>query len=134
MGPLIFSGNTFGALTQALDAASLRQETIASNLANANTPGYRRKDVAFALELGGQEDRLRLARTSGRHLLAPGGSGEPAHVVSVPGGAMRLDGNTVDPDAEAARLAETEITYAALTGALVSQFAGLRIAITGSAR
>jgi flagellar basal-body rod protein FlgB len=140
VGPQVFSGDTFGALGRALDAASLRQETIAGNLANVNTPGYRRKDVAaFAAELGDQAGRrLALRQTRARHLNTEGTGGvseTPAAVVTDGrNGGMRLDGNNVDPDAEAARLAEAEITYTALTRALSEQFAALRVAINGAPR
>jgi flagellar basal-body rod protein FlgB len=160
--PTLFSGgrsNAIGALTRALDATALRQETVAANLANINTPGYQRRDVAFALPpvetpdgigtvpLRAATATLALARTNLRHfdglstisLGLPGNAdpitadGAPHLVTDATGTAMRLDGNNVDPDAESARLAETEITFAALTQALSSQFGALRIAITGSA-
>jgi flagellar basal-body rod protein FlgB len=142
VGPQVFSGDTFGALGRALDAASLRQETIAGNLANVNTPGYRRKDVAaFAAELGDQAGRrLALRQTRARHLNTDGTAGggvpgtPPVVVTDGRNGGMRLDGNNVDPDAEAARLAEAEITYTALTRALSEQFAALRVAINGAPR
>jgi flagellar basal-body rod protein FlgB len=113
----------------------LRQEAVASNLANVNTPGYRRKEVRFSLPTGQERAGLDLTRTDPRHIEAAGRSGgDTPVVVADDSGAMRLDGNNVDPDAESARLAETEVTYAALTQALSAQFAGLHIAITGSSR
>ena len=149
VGPFLFTGrsgggsNTIGVLVRALDAATLRQEAVAANLANVNTPGYQRRDVVFSLPQPGDEAAaaatLVLARTDSRHLngrravLSASGADGPRLVTDAGGAAMRLDGNTVDPDAEAARLAETEITFAALTQALTSQFGALRIAITGSA-
>jgi flagellar basal-body rod protein FlgB len=132
VGLSIFNRDTVGALTRALDAASLRQETVASNLANANTPGYQRRDVTFSLEGAERAGDLSLARTNARHLGAPGAASQPPVVVTDDSGAMRLDGNNVDPDAESVRLAQTEVTYAALTQALSSQFTGLRIVITGT--
>jgi flagellar basal-body rod protein FlgB len=134
VGPRFFSGTTFGALTRALDAAALRQEAIAANLANANTPGYRRRDVAFDALLDNQSGRLALKRSQARHLEAVGAGGARPAVVTDGSGAMRLDGNNVDPDAESARLAETEVTYAALTQAMASQLSHLRVAINGSGR
>lgn len=134
VGPQIFTSNTFGALTQALDAAAMRQEAIASNLANANTPGYHRKEVRFARELARRQGGVAVARTDPRHLQPSGARSQPPVVIADEGGAMRLDGNNVDPDAEAARLAETEITYAALTRALSAQFASLRLVVSGNAR
>jgi len=129
--------NTISALARALDAAAMRQEAVAANLANVNTPGYQRRDVAFSLPppADAEAATLVLARTDSRHLngLVAASSGGGPRLVTDGSGAMRLDGNNVDPDAEAARLAETEITFAALTQALSSQFGALRIAIIGSA-
>lgn len=137
VGFSIFTPVTFGALARALDAASLRQEAIASNLANANTPGYHRKDVAFSLDPDAKAGRATvMTRHDARHFTGPrpDRAGVVPALVTDNTGAMRLDGNNIDPDAEAARLAETEVTYAALTQALSTQFAGLRISITGTAR
>lgn len=116
---------------------------MAANLANANTPGYRRRDVAFSLPAPNANRApapfaVALQRSDPRHraglALSPPdpAAGVAAHLVTDTAGAMRLDGSNVDPDAEAARLAETEITFAALTQALSSQFGALRVAITGS--
>ena len=129
MEPQIFTSAVFGSLTRALDAAALRQETIASNLANVNTPGYHRKEVAFSLELSGQQGKLALMRTDSRHIGIAGRDGGAPTVVTDDTDTMRLDGNNVDPDAESARLAENEVTYAALTQALSSQYSLLKTAI-----
>ena len=135
--PSIFNRSTIGALTQSLDAAALRQEAIAANLANANTPGYHRKEVAFRLPSQDAESQgMALRRTDPRHLGARPFEAQAIspRIVTDTTGAMRLDGSNVDPDAETTRLAETEVTYSALTSALSSQFSALRIAITGSGR
>lgn len=57
----IIEGNTTQLVSLALDAAVMRQQAIAQNIANANTPGYRRKDVSFESQLAGamtQDGRL----------------------------------------------------------------------------
>lgn len=47
----IIDGSTTSLLSLALDAAALRQQALAQNIANANTPGYRRVDVHFEQQL-----------------------------------------------------------------------------------
>jgi flagellar basal-body rod protein FlgB len=93
-------------LEQAIAGAALRQETLAANLANANTPGYVRKDVDF-------QATLRDAQ-----LDADSGPQNVAFEVGPDGaGAVRADGNGVDVDAEGARLAQNGLLYQALVSA-----------------
>jgi flagellar basal-body rod protein FlgB len=90
-------------LEQAISGAALRQATLADNLANANTPGYQRKDVDFQ---GALRDALSAADGPPREVAfeaGPDGSG-----------AVRADGNGVDIDAEGARLAQNGLLYQAL--------------------
>src|SRR5438094_4935884 len=81
-------------LARLLDVASLRHRTIAQNVANVNTPGYRNLDVSFEeefsryLESGGAEHALKVHE----------------QVVEGAGGAERPDGNNVDIDQEMGRL------------------------------
>ena len=99
--------STIRALDVALGAASMKQQTVANNLANVNTPGYQRKDVAF-------DDTLREA-------LAADAEGETVNwnevqpsVTTDNRAAMRQDGNSVDIDQEMAHLAENNVRYNAL--------------------
>jgi flagellar basal-body rod protein FlgB len=87
------------ALERAIEGAGKRHEALASNLANANTPGYQRVDVDFhtslaaAIARGGDEARTALSRVSF----------SPAKDQTA--GATRADGSTVDVDSESAKLA-----------------------------
>ena len=84
------------ALERAIEGAGKRHDALAANLANANTPGYRRVDVDFHGALAaavGSGDRAALERLSFT----------PARDASA--GAVRADGSTVDVDAESAKLA-----------------------------
>ena len=49
----LFGGDIFVASTRALDAYALRHQTISNNLANINTPGYKRQEVRFEDQLAG---------------------------------------------------------------------------------
>ena len=124
-------------LGRGLEALALRQRLLAHNVANAETPGYKRYDVRFAELLAErlQEGRLPLRRTDPAHL--PGAAGSGASAAAAPAGAvyretwtaMRNDGNNVDIDAEMARLAETAIHYQALVRQLSDRIALLRTVI-----
>jgi len=118
---------------QALHLRAARQEVLASNLANSDTPYYKARDIDFATVL---QERLaggRSARLNATH---------PAHFRSAPGGEWSglqyrrplqgsLDANTVDPDFERAQFAEnammTESAIAFLNATIRSRMS----AITG---
>jgi flagellar basal-body rod protein FlgB len=112
---------------QALQGLARRQEAIATNIANVDTPGYRRKDVPFEAALRARLGTgRRLATTDPRHFaLAPAGEGLlQTALASAQERAQtsRNDGNDVDIDYEMTRLAETSLRYQLLT-----QVAGTRL-------
>lgn len=92
-------------LERAIAGAGMRQATIAGNIANANTPGYQRKDVDFHTVL-----RTALDADS------PSAAIEDAtfEVGTATSGAMRADGNGVDIDAESAAMAANALEYETL--------------------
>jgi flagellar basal-body rod protein FlgB len=92
-------------LERAIAGAGLRQATIADNIANANTPGYQRKDVDF-------HTTLRAALGSGSPAEAVRSTSFAAHTVS--SGAMRADGNGVDIDVESSTMAANALEYETL--------------------
>jgi flagellar basal-body rod protein FlgB len=94
---------TTTALDVALRGAELRQTALSNNLANVNTPGFKRSDVTF-------EDALASALSGTQDDVA---SVEPS-IVAGTGTAMRADGNNVDADSEAASLAQTQIVFDSL--------------------
>ena len=107
-------------LSQVLDAAALRHRVIAQNVANVNTPGYRRLAVEFEADLA-------------KALAAPGGAAT-AHVqprVVVADGPERVDGNTVDIDREMNDLGRNAVLYEAAVQIITSRVASLRSAIAG---
>lgn len=100
-------GPKFDHLQESLGLASRRQGLLMENLANANVPGYKRKDLDFALQL---ESKL-------------GGVGR------TDSGSIRVDGSSVDPEREVVSIAETEARYEALTELTSRSFQGLKNAI-----
>lgn len=90
------------ALQAAMRGSALRQTALAQNLANANTPGYQRKDVDF-------ESSLQAALANGQNL-----DSLQFSVQTDPSAPMQPDGNSVDVDAESAKLAENGLDYESL--------------------
>jgi flagellar basal-body rod protein FlgB len=109
----------FDLLTKLLDATDLRHRVIAQNVANVNTPGYRRQEVLF-------EDALARSIDAGK---SPA-SVQP-RVVEASGDVGRGDGNTVDIDAEMGRLNKNTILYRFFGQILAGQISTMRSAITG---
>jgi flagellar basal-body rod protein FlgB len=106
-------------LGRVMDAAALRHQVIAQNVANVNTPGYRRRDVVFEDELG-------------KALATPGGTAaDVTPQVVVADGPERVDGNTVDLDREMNALSKNGLLYQAAAQIAASRLAAMRSAISG---
>ena len=128
------SSNQLDYLEHALDLAARRQQLISGNIANANTPGFRTKDLDFASALKaalGQPGGMAPARTHARHIgLTPRDvfSREP-EVVEPEGLSERTDKNNVNSDREMANLAENSLQYSLATQLIGREFNLLRTAI-----
>jgi flagellar basal-body rod protein FlgB len=110
--------STFQFNQTALSLRSARQELLASNIANADTPGYKAKDIDFAKALqgamSGNTANLPLATTSASHLGgATGQSVMGAPVMYRNALQPSADGNTVDMDVERAQFADNALRYEA---------------------
>ena len=110
--------STFQFNQTALSLRSARQELIASNIANADTPNYKAKDIDFAKALqgamSGNTTNLPLAATSSSHLGGATGQsvmGSPVMYRKVL--QPSADGNTVDLDVERAQFADNALRYEA---------------------
>ena len=109
------------ALQQAISGASTRQQALSANLANADTPGYRRVDVDF-------HGQLAAAMAGGQTAPAALDGMTFTPQTDTSAGAVRADGSTVDIDSESAKLAEN-----ALDQQTMVQVAQTRIHILESA-
>jgi flagellar basal-body rod protein FlgB len=129
---------TLQVLAKALEAASLRQEAIAQNLANVDTPGYKAIDVSFEDQLKtalARADSLRMRVTHPKHLAKPSSAAAAQPVlVRKTGTVSRADGNNVDPEAEMAALAENQLTYSALTRLVSEKYNLLKYTISEGRR
>ncbi|MDN5346741.1 MAG: flagellar basal-body rod protein FlgB [Clostridia bacterium] len=135
---MLFFTPTLLALEKALQTASLRQRTLAHNIANANTPGFKRSYVSFEEELRAAlnlDPGLPLARTHPRHLPYPRSLADVRPEVRQDlYTAMRQDGNNVDIDREMVELAMNSINYSAAVQQLNQRLAMLRYVINEGRR
>lgn len=108
---------TLGFHQRALSLRAYRQEVIASNIANADTPHYKARDIDFKASLqgamGGRGGPLDLVRTAPRHLPAGGNAPAGARLLYRTETQSSVDGNTVDMDVERAAFAENAVQYEA---------------------
>lgn len=121
-----------GDLPRNLQVYGRRSELLASNLANADTPGYKAKDIDFRAVLdkaGGQQ--LDMKATQAGHLGGPAGSQlnfETLYRVPLQ---PALDGNTVDSHIEQAEFTQNAMRYQSTLNFLTGRFKGLKLAIKG---
>lgn len=126
-------------LTQSLRGLNARNTALANNIANAETPGYKRVDVSFesALADAVESDRSRLHRASQGFL--PSFQHEKGLAVdsfdpsvgSVDTTTMRVDGSNVDPDDEMAQLSANTLAHQTVVSLLDKRFNQFRTAIMG---
>jgi flagellar basal-body rod protein FlgB len=121
----IIDSSTTGLLGLALDAATMRQQAIAHNIANAGTAGYQRIGVSFEQQLAGLSERG-ANRGPAAPSLADLSNARPAFEYAA-GGAVSLD-------VEMAQLSETTVHHQALLKALNRHFALIGMAINEGKR
>jgi flagellar basal-body rod protein FlgB len=111
---------------KAMQGSLLRQQVLANNIANANTPGFQRSDVNFQSALA--------------QAFSSAGSPTPDQIQQLSfqpqtgsSGAMQVDGNTVDINTEMADLSQNSLDYQALESVLGTRMSILKTAIGSTA-
>ncbi len=122
-------------LSRGLETAGLRQKVLANNIANVNTPNFKRSEVVFetllAKELYGDDSgRLDMVRTNDKHLPMNSEGGARAAMVQDNTTTMRTDNNNVDIDVEMANLAKNQIYYNAMAQSIGGYFTKMKNIIT----
>jgi flagellar basal-body rod protein FlgB len=126
----------FGFLRNALNLRAYRQELLASNVANSDTPNYKARDVDFAAALrqaqGPARGPLGMELTKPGHLQSKSGSG-PLGAQAMYRAAVQpsIDGNTVDMDVERGQFTDNALHYQFLIDRLNGQAKTLMTAIQG---
>lgn len=113
-------------LDKAADASWIRNEAIANNIANVDTPGYKRQDVSF-------EEELRKALGSNRYVFMDDKVAnvktsdlQPRPYTDYANYSYRLDGNNVDIENENVMLAENQLKYQGLLTSINAEFTNLQ--------
>jgi flagellar basal-body rod protein FlgB len=124
--------NVFGIHEQALLLHGQRLSVLAANLANADTPNYKARDIDFAAVLGKSDQApLAVATTDSAHISMSDGELPEGDVkYRIPYQAS-LDGNTVEMPVEQAAFAENNVRYQATLNFINSTIADLKYAIAG---
>lgn len=130
----ILNSSSFKLMERTLDAASLRQKVTANNIANVDTPYFKRSDVQFEELLQGELNRTSLSgkRTHEKHI--PIGSSatvvKPA-ILEDRNSVMNNNENNVDIDSEMSLMAKNQLRYNVLTQQVNHDIQKLRIVIEG---
>ncbi len=127
--------NTLNFQAQALALRSERQRLIASNIANADTPGYVAREMDFAAALreatGAATPGNRLAATQAGHIAPAGGAVSTTGLKYATPSQTNLDRNTVDMDRERAAFADNAVHYEATLRFINGSVRTMLSAITG---
>jgi flagellar basal-body rod protein FlgB len=120
--------NYINLLDKAADASWKRNEVISNNIANVDTPGYKRKDIQFesylhSALLGDNSLDKRVDDIDLDKL-------DASVYTDYASMSYRLDGNNVDIDTESANLAENQIRYYALLDSMTQEFSRIKTVLT----
>lgn len=136
--------NAHELMTKALDYRAARQDLIAGNIANEDTPFYRPRDIRFEETLQAeakkifnepQVPKLELARTDGAHFRSAMQEGDDqAKLFYRDGHLARNDGNSVDLDVETTEMTKNSMMFQGLTAALKKEAAIFKAVLQASER
>lgn len=113
-------------LDKAADASWKREGLIANNIANQDTPGYKRQDIDFQTALRNELGRYQYTSLDTKIKNADLSELNPSVYTDHRDYSYRLDKNNVDPDTEQVELASEQIKYQALTTSITSEFQRLQ--------
>lgn len=113
-------------LDKAADVSWTREGLIANNIANADTPGYKRQDIDFQTALQNELGRYKYTSLDKKIENMNLAELNPMVYTDYRGYSYRLDTNNVDPDTEQVELASEQIKYQALTTSITSEFQRLQ--------
>ncbi len=113
-------------LDKAMDASWLRNEAISNNLANADTPGYKRQDVNFEVQLAKALRQSRYKSMDAKVADMKLNRLNPIPYTDYAGFSYRIDGNNVDPDTEGVYLAKNQVVYQGLYQSVSEEFKNLK--------
>lgn len=127
---------SFQRLQTGIDAATLRQSALANNVANVDTPGFKRSDVSFESLLQQEEkgikSTLNAKTTNPRHIQFGSSGSVPTPITQTDTEtSMNNNENNVDIDREMALSAENQLRYNSYVSLINNQITMMRSAIEG---
>ena len=128
--------NALGVHEHALELRTKRAEVLANNLANADTPGFKARDIDFQsllkdqMQGKGSEQSLKMTTTNGKHLPVNGTDDSADLLYRIPS-QPSVDGNTVDTQTEKAEFMKNTLQYQSSFQFLSSRFKSMNNAIRG---
>lgn len=117
-------------LTKAADASWKRETVISNNIANVDTPGYKRKDLNFQGVLTEELGRCKHESLDSKVSDVDLPRLDPQIYVDSANYSYRMDGNNVDIDTENVELASEQIRYEGLTDCINSEFERMKAVIS----
>jgi flagellar basal-body rod protein FlgB len=103
-------------LQKAMEASWLKNETLSNNIANADTPGYKKQTVQFETYLNNQLSKTNKASLIDLDAL------NPKVVFENPSYSMKIDENNIDIEVEMAERSKNSLKYSALTDSISNNF------------
>ncbi len=118
-------------LGKAADGAWARNEAISNNLANVNTPGYKRQDVDFQTQLQHALKESKYPSLDSKVADANKHSSrlDARAYTDIPNWSYRMDKNNVDVDNENVELASNQLVYNGITNSIDNEFKNLKLVI-----
>ena len=113
-------------LDKAADASWLRNEAISNNIANVDTPGYKRQDVSFVSELEKALGKNRYVSMDEKVAAIKTSELQATPYTDYSNYSYRLDGNNVDIENENVMLAENQLKYQGLITSIQQEFTNLQ--------
>jgi flagellar basal-body rod protein FlgB len=129
----IFNSGLIPAYGKLADLSALKHKLIASNVANANTSGYQKKEIDFDKELKKAIAKPRIASTATdpQHIPLGNTPGGPPKIKQIKQSDNSTGLNSVDIDEEMAALAQNQLIFDYGAEMLARKFKGLKAAIRG---
>jgi len=122
--------NIFGVHAQALRLRAKRAELLAANIANADTPNFKARDIDFKAALKDANPKEGIAKTHVGHINPGGSQGKLNLLYRIPV-QSNIDGNTVDLHRESAEFSENALHYDASLNFINSRIRSLMSALKG---
>lgn len=134
MGDIFSNHNSLNVLGKSLSALAKRQQLLSNNIANVDTPGYKRSDLDFQAVLQKtisrqQQKSLPLETSNSRHMSLQSRESDSVSAYKDFSTSFRKDGNNVDIEKEVVEINKNALLYNSALKAIQNQFSLLKYAI-----